>query len=74
MCQTVRNNIVGGPSIVFSRYERTNETVINNEKVKSLLGYDANALYLSAIGGKMPTGHWTYYVSNSDNTLVSEKK
>ena len=32
--QSVRNNIVGGPSIVFVRYEKINETVINDEKVK----------------------------------------
>ena len=38
--QSVRNNIVGGPSIVFSRYEKTNEIVINDEKVC----YDVNAL------------------------------
>ena len=43
------------------------------KQVKSLVGYDANALYLSAIGGVMPTGPFTHYVCNSDNTLVSEK-
>ena len=73
MYQNVRNNIVGGPSIVFSRSEKTNETVINDEKVKSIVGYDANALYFSAIGGNMPTGPLTHYVCNSDNALVSEK-
>ena len=72
--QSVQNNIVGGPSIVFSRYEKTNEIVIDDEKVKSIVGYDANALYLSAIVGNMPTGPLTHYVCNSDNALVSEKK
>ena len=71
--QSVRNNIVGGPSIVFSRYEKTNETAINDEKVKSIVGYDANALFLSAIGGNMPTGPLTHYVCNSDNALFSKK-
>ena len=73
MYQSVRNNIVGGPSIVFSRYEKVNETAINDEIVKSIVGYDANALYLSAIGGNMPTGPLTHYVCNSGNALVSEK-
>ena len=71
--QSVRNNIVGGSSIVFSCYEKIIETAINDEIVKSIVGYDANALYLSAIGGNMPTGPLTHYVCNSDNALVSEK-
>ena len=71
--QSVRNNIVAGPSLVFSRYKKNNETAINDEKVKSIVGYDANAFYLSTIGGNMPTGPLTHYVCNSDNTLVSEK-
>ena len=58
---------------MFSRYAKTNETVINDEKVKSIVGYDAKALYLSAIGGNMPTGPLTHYVCKSDNALVSEK-
>ena len=53
--QSVRNNIVGGPSIVFSRYRKPMK-LINDEKVKAIVGYDANALYLSAIVGNMPTG------------------
>ena len=73
MYQSVRNNIVGGPSMVFSRYEKINETAINDEKVKSIVGYDANALYLSAIGGNMPTGSLTHYLCNNEDTLVSEK-
>ena len=58
---------------MFSCYEKTNETAINDEKVKSIVGYDANALYLSAIGGNMSTGPLSHYVWNSDNTLVTEK-
>ena len=69
LLQSVRNKIVGGPSIVFSRYKKTKETVLYDEKVKSLVGYDANALYLSAIGINMPTGPLTHYVCNNENTL-----
>ena len=58
---------------MFSRYEKIIETAINDEIVKSIVGYDVNALYLSAIGGNMPTGLLTHYVCNSDNALVSEK-
>ena len=53
--QSVRGNIVGGPSIVFSHYEKVNQTVIDDANVNSILGYDADALYLPAIGSNMPT-------------------
>ena len=71
--QKVRDNVVGGPSIVFSRYEKVNETSIDDVKVKSIVGYDANALYLSGIGGNMPTGPLTRY-EWKENCLIAEKK
>ena len=55
---------------MFSRYETVNETAINSEKVKSIVGYDANALCLSAKHANWPL---TLYVCNRDNQLVSEK-
>lgn len=70
--QKVRDNVVGGPSIVFSRYEKVNETSIDDVKVKSIVGYDANALYLSGIGGNMPTGPLTRY-EWKENCLIAEK-
>ena len=60
---------------MFSRYEKINETTIDDEKVKSIVGYDANALYLSAIGGNMPTGPLTHFEwDHQNNSLVAEKK
>lgn len=43
----MKDNIVGGPSIIFTRYAKANETKIRGGKlVKKIIGYDANALYL----------------------------
>ena len=56
--QIVKKNIVGGPSIIFTRHHKVGESFIrgNVEKpCKKIVGYDANALYLWAIGQNMPT-------------------
>ena len=61
--QLFRENLVGGPSIVFHRYHSKGETVLRpdevteNSKVCQLIqGYDANALYLYCIMQDMPVG------------------
>ena len=57
----MKANIVGGPSIIFNRYAKRNETFIRNgdKLVKKVIGYDANALYLWALGNEMPCGRLT---------------
>ena len=53
----VRNNIVGGPAIIFHRYHEKDITKIRGEETcRSIEGYDANALYLWALMKDMPTG------------------
>ena len=59
----VRDQIVGGPSIIFHRYHETGKTYIRQhlygsdaKPTKTILGLDANALYLWAFGQPMPTG------------------
>ncbi|BFZ13860.1 hypothetical protein BsWGS_16899 [Bradybaena similaris] len=55
---TMRNNITGGPSIIFHRYHEKDVTFIRGNAakvVKTILGFDANALYLSALMQPMPT-------------------
>ena len=55
--ETFKKGICGGPSIVFSRYHENEVTKIRNGKpCKSIMGFDANALYLYAIAQDMPTG------------------
>ena len=55
-----RENIVGGPSIIFNRYHESGKTFIQNNPNKpcqKIIGYDANALYLWAIGQDFPAGY-----------------
>ncbi|GMF42806.1 unnamed protein product [Phytophthora lilii] len=56
----MKANIAGGPSIIFNHYAKRNETKIRGGKVcKKIIGYDANALYLWALGNEMPCGRLT---------------
>ena len=59
--QLVKDNIVGGPAIIFHRYHEKDVTNIRggNELCRAIVGYDANALYLWAIMQDMPTGWYT---------------
>ena len=55
-----KENIVGGPSIIFNRYHEAGKTFIRNDPNKTcqkIIGYDANALYLWAIGQDFPAGY-----------------
>ena len=46
----VKDNIVGGPPIIFHRYHEKDETKIRGEETcRSIVGYDVNALYLRAL-------------------------
>ena len=56
---TIKNNIIGGPSIIFTRHHKAGETYIREESskiCKSIVGFDANALYLWALDKDMPVG------------------
>ena len=57
----VKDNIVGGPAIIFHRYHEKDVTKIRGggETCRSIVGYDANALYLWAIMQDMTTGWYT---------------
>ena len=54
--------VVGGPSLVFTRYHEVGKTRIRPHQItepqlcKNILGYDANALYLSTMLREMPCG------------------
>ena len=56
---TVKQNIIGGPSIIFNRYHKAGETFIRgnpDKQCQTIVGFDANALYLWSIGQDMPSG------------------
>ena len=54
--------VVGGPSLVFTRYHEVGKTRIRSHQIaepklcKNILGYDANALYLSTMLREIPCG------------------
>ena len=62
----IKDNICGGPSIIFHRYhEKAITTLRRNEygdaarPCRSIVGYDANALYLWSLMQDMPMGWYT---------------
>jgi hypothetical protein len=57
----MKANIAGGPSIIFNRFAKRNEAYIRNgdKLCNKVIGYDANALYLWALGNEMPCGRLT---------------
>ena len=55
--QKYRDNLVGGPSITFNHYQEKDKTQIRDGKYcKRVMGFDAIALYLWAIGKPMLCG------------------
>ncbi|KAL9959950.1 hypothetical protein ACROYT_G033329 [Oculina patagonica] len=58
----LKGAVVGGPSIVFTRYHEVDVTKIRDHQFekaklcKNIVGYDANALYLSTMLEDMPCG------------------
>ena len=57
--QLFKENIAGGPSIIFNRYHEAGKIFIRNNPNKpcqKIIGYDANASYLWAIGQNFPAG------------------
>ena len=61
---TVREQVVGGPSIIFNRYHEKGKTFIrahdstNPKPCQHIVGLDANALYLWALMQDMPTQYY----------------
>ena len=58
----LKASVTGGPSIVFTRYHEAGVSRIRSHQVaearpcQRILGYDANALYLSTMAAPMPCG------------------
>ena len=61
LLQKIREDMVGGPSIVFTRKAVVDETFIRkSEKIcKSIVGIDASQLYPYSMCQPMPTGLYT---------------
>ncbi|MEW8545912.1 MAG: hypothetical protein AB2693_20510 [Candidatus Thiodiazotropha sp.] len=69
----IKASLVGGPSIVTTRYHEVGQTYIREDKskpTKSIFGYDYNSLYLYAIGHAMPTNN--YIRRSKENNFIPE--
>ena len=57
--KTIKRNIYGGPSIIFTRHLKSDETHLRgnpNKLCQNVLGKDAYALYVHALSQNFPTG------------------
>ena len=65
----IREDMTGGPSIVFTRKAVVDQTYIRNtEKIcKSIVGIDASQLYPFSMCQEMPTGLYTRWEFDSDS-------
>ena len=61
LLEKIRDDMVGGPSIVFTRKAVVNETLIRDSAnvCRSIVGIDASQLYPFAMCPEMPTGLYT---------------
>ena len=69
----VKDNIIGGPSIMFHRYHEKWVTTLSQDEYgeaarpcRSIVGYDANALYLLSLMQDMPMGWYTRRRAEND--------
>ena len=67
--EKIREDMVGGPSIVFTRRAVVDETFIHKSQnvCKSIVGIDASQLYPFSMCQSMPTGLSTRYEYDSDS-------
>lgn len=63
LLNSMKANLIGGPSLIYSRYAEVNKTFIPGTEnyVKCIRTYDANSLYLACLMGNMPSGIYAVY-------------
>ena len=68
LLEKIREDMVGGPSIVFTRKAVVRQTRIRSSSntCKSIVGIDASQLYPYAMCQLMPTGLYTRWEFNAD--------
>ena len=69
LLQKIREDMVGGPSIVFTRKAMVDETFIRNSGniCKSIVGIDASQLYLYSMCQPKPTGLYTRWEYDAES-------
>ena len=70
LLETIREDVVGGPSIVFTRKAVVDETFIRKSTniCKSIVGIDASQLYPYSMCQPMPTGLYTRWDLDSETS------
>ena len=68
MCEKIREDMTGGPSIFFTRQAVVDETYIRNSSnvCKSTVGIDASQLYPFSMCQDLPTGLYTRWEFDTD--------
>ena len=76
LLQKIREDMVGGPSIVFTRKTAVDETFIrNSEKIcKSIVGIDASQLYPYSMCQPMPTGLYTRWEYDTESNTFKPQQ
>lgn len=86
----IKKNIIGGPSIVYHRYHEKNVTKINRvhynaetkkwyynedgKTVHSIVGFDANSLYLNCLDQDMLCGQLEWISTNEEYKIEYESE
>ena len=76
LLEKFREDVVGGPSIVFTRKAVVDETFIRNSTnlCKSIVGIDASQLYPHSMCQPMPTGLYTRWDLNSETSRFTPRQ
>ena len=71
-----REDVVGGPSIFFTRKVVADETFIRKSTIicKSIVGIDASHLYIYSMCQPMPTGFYTRWDIDSESSRFTHRK
>ena len=76
--ELLKTGMIGGPSIVFCRYAEVGKTKIrshqygDSKRCESIVGFDANSLYLYCSGQEMPCGKEQYFEVEDPTAVVEE--
>ena len=76
LLEKIREDMVGGPSIVFTRKAEVDETFIRKSSnlCKSNVGYDASQLYPYSMCQPMPTGLYRRWEYNSETKRFTARQ
>ena len=76
LLEKLREDVVGGPSIVFTRKAVVDETFVRKSSniCKSIVGIDASQLYPFSMCQPMPTGLYTRWDSDSETSRFTPRQ